>query len=686
MTLSREKLEEFLDDIRWHQEWRVNSDRDAAYYDGHQLDAPVVSAMREIGLAPLIRNYVRPTVDLVLGMEAKNKRDWRLFADSEEDQKVSEALNAKLKSAERVSNADRACSDALAGMIKAGIHWVYVGRESDPFKSPYRVEAVHRNEIFFDWRAKEPDLSDARYLVRRKWFDEDTLCTWFPKKAGLIRKIKNDSAKWDPSVFDDPDGGNELLQAYDTERMTILSTNEWRDSDRKRLRLYEVWYKIWAEALVLTLSNGRVVEYDKSNLRHGIAVAMGGAKLELRKFLKPRQSWWIGPHLLADNPSPYPHEQFPYVPFIAAREDITAHPLGLVRHMVSPQDEINARLTKMVWLLSAKRIIADSDASDRPWAEVLAEASRPDALFLLNPNRKNKTADAFRVESDFALSAQQYEVMKDATTAIQDVAGVYQAQLGKEGAAESGVGINSLVEQGSTTLAEMLDNYRYSRTRVGELLLALITEDIGSNPMDILVDYDGSRRTVSLNQPSTDQFGMTYLENSVTRARLRVGLEEIPQTASYRQQQLLMFTEIVKSLPPDIMPLFADFMVRMTDLPHRDELVKRIQNHLGVSKDPEDMTPEEQQAAQAQAAEQQRAKDLAFSEQEAKIEKLRAEVEKLIAQVKETEAKAMKTQVEAVLAEDTQEMEAEKHVREMSQPTESESDTKTGSPAKRSAS
>ena len=53
--------------------------------------------------------------------------------------------------------------------------------------------------------------------------------------------------------------------------------------------------------------------------------------------------------------------------------------------------------------------------------------------------------------------------------------------LGKDvaGGAKSGVAINSLVEQGTTTLAEMNDNYRVSRAATFELLLSLVKQDIG---------------------------------------------------------------------------------------------------------------------------------------------------------------------------------------------------------------
>lgn len=652
--MTREQLERMLSDLKWHDEWRKLANRDVAYYDGKQLTSDLVREKQNLGLAPLIRNYVRPTVDLVLGMEAKNKRDWKVIEDDDDAQETAEALTVELKKAERASNADRACSDAYASMVKAGIGWVEVAREADPFKPPHRVSAVHRNEISFDWRAREPDFSDGRFLVRHRWFDVDTLENWFPRKAGLIRNIRHDTANWDVTLLE---GDEELLRALNDGSETNLQTREWLDTERKRLRLYEVWYKVWVNGFVLRLPQDRVIEFDPENFKHMVLVATGAAVPEPARFMRIRQSYWIGPHQLTDNPSPYPHNHFPYVPFVATREDGIGSPMGLVRHMISPQDEINTRLSKMMWLLSAKRIIADTDAFERPLSEVRQEAARPDAVILLDPHRTNKNADAVRVESDFALSAQQFEVMLDATRAIQDVAGVYQAQLGKESAADSGVAINSLVEQGSTTLAEMNDNYRYSRKRVGELLLALIKEDIGNGEHKVAVERNGRRKkNIVLNQRVEDD-GMTYLSNSVVQSRLHVELEDVPQTASYRQHQFTMMTEIIKSLPPDIIPLFADMMVKVSDLPNRDELVKRVQNHLGLAQDPEDMTPEEHEAAAAQQRAQQEAEMLALEEQRKTVEKLAAEIEEIFAKVRKIEAEANKTEEETILEQEERTLE-----------------------------
>lgn len=664
--MSQERLEQILKDLEWEGEWRSEADRAAAYYDGNQLSSTVLGQMRDRGLPPLIRNLVGPTIDLVLGIEAKAKRDWQVMAHGieEENVDIGLAMGAELSRAETSSGADLAISDAFASSVKSGIGWVEVARESNPFRPKYRVRNVHRREVYWDFRAKETDLSDARYLVRKQWIDEDVAILFFPRKATLIRNATARWADWDEISISA--GDIDLAASLSAEQRSTIEETEWRDTDRKRVCIYEVWYRHWRAAPVIVFPSGEVLEFDENNPAHLYAVASNNVQVSKAVFPKVRLSWWCGPHFLEDVPSPYPHGYFPYVPFWAYREDVSGVPYGLIRRMMSPQDEINARLAKMMWLLTAKRVIADSDAADMPWHEVIEEAARPDSVILMNPNRKNKNADALRIESDFALSQQQFNVLQDATKAIQDAAGVYQSMLGKsEYAGQSGIAISNLVEQGSTTLAELTDNYQYARKLVGTLLLSLVKEDIGANPYTISVDFNGTKRAITLNEQIVGPDGQASLTNDLAHTQLSVEVEDVPDTPTFRMQQLQMLTEVTKSLPPEMQVLLADFMVRSTDLPNRHEIADRIANALGLGGQNQEgnvNSPEAQAAAQEQAMMemQQQQMSLQMAKQQAEVEKAQAEVEATRLKTQQAMAnEAMKAQMmqqKLVHAEDTHQL------------------------------
>jgi hypothetical protein len=576
-----EQLDKFLYEIRLQPNWRRDADLDCDYYDGNQLDQGTLQDMEQLGMAPLIRNLIRPTIDVALGMEAKTRSDWRVQADAEEWQDVAEALSVKLKEAERESRADRACSDAYAQQLKSGLGWVEVSREMDPFRYAYRVSQVSRREIFWDWRAKEPDLSDARYLVRKRWQDVDILELMFPEQKEMIGSLAFSTANWDISMAQTMAAAG---RDWTMPRDLTLPESDWRDTTRKRLCLYEVWYRVWVRGHVIRTPDGRTIEVDLNNPKHAIAIASGAVQPIPAIFPKMRLSWWIGPHRIADMPTPYKHNNFPYIPFWGYREDLTSIPYGLIRSMRSPQDEINARLSKMMWLMSAKRVTMTGEAVDDV-DEVRREVGRPDAFIVLSKNF-NAQRDVFKVDDQMQLSQQQFSVLQDAINTFPKTAGIFNAMMGDKqpGGANSGVAINSLVEQGTTTLAEINDNYRFARRMVGEALVELIREDLGRMPAVVNVDekFGKPKRKITLNAPGALQNGAQMLDNDVQRSLVKVALEDVPSTPTYRAQQLMMLTEMAKALPPEIQRFVVPFILESSEMPHRREVADQVRKALGM--------------------------------------------------------------------------------------------------------
>jgi hypothetical protein len=305
--------------------------------------------------------------------------------------------------------------------------------------------------------------------------------------------------------------------------------------------------------------------------------------------------------------------------------------------MRSPQDEVNARLSKMMWLLSAKRAILDPDQVD-DIDELRREMNRPDAIIVLSA-RRNRTNAMFEVESDFQLTTQQFEVLKDASESIQKTAGVYQAMLGDKqpGGANSGVAINSLVEQGTTTLAEINDNFRFGRRMVGEMLVGLLVEDMGREPQVLNVDetFGNSKKQIMLNNPVVVN-GVQMLNNDVQRAMIKVALEEIPSTPSYRAQQLMVLSELTKSLPEQIQAFVVPFILESSEMPHRREIADQVRKALGIDSGGMQTFTKEQVQIEVQKAIEQFAQQMQVQLEDRKVKALEkdAETRRLSAETK----------------------------------------------------
>ncbi len=618
----------YCHDIQRQPTWRIQADKHADYYDGNQLDHQTMAELEQKGMGPLIQNIVAPIINVVLGMEAKTRSAWRVEADSDDWQDMAEARSAKLHEVERETRADRACSDAYAGQIKAGVGWVECWRNANPFEYPYRALYVHRRELFWDWRDLSYDLARARYQIRKRWYDVDQAIAIMPQYKSLFEAAVGDQLRM---YLQTVHSSLQLSNSFDQMRgLDFEDIENWRSIERRRVCLYEVWYRTYVRGYILRLPNADVVELDMKNPVHVALLSRGIAKPEPALYTKMRMSVWCGPVKLMDIASK--NDYTPYIPFWGYREDRTGVPYGLIRAMISPQDEVNARRQKLLWLLGAKRVVMDNDAlhlESNTIDTMLQEISRPDAVVVLNSQRANKQG-SFSVDHNLDLGQQQFEIMKDSEDAAQRVVGVFNSLLGRESASDSGVAIASLVEQGTTALAEINDNYRFARRLVGERLDDMIVEDMMGQQVTVVVGEAGRRKTISLNQPAVHQpSGMQIVLNDVTAAKVKVALEDVPSTPSYRQQQFTMLSEVMKGLPPQLQAAIAPFYFEASDLQKRRELADAARKALGQTepKTPEEAKQQQEQAAEAAAIQ----RGLAIAElqtRQAKVAMLQAQADK----------------------------------------------------------
>lgn len=598
-------------EIQRQPAWRREADRACDYYDGNQIDAPTLQAMSDLGMAPIVENIMAPTIDSVLGMEVKNRLDFIVKPEDDDSyEDTASAVNHQVNEAERRSKADASCSEAFAAQVKCGLGWVYVGWEEDPFKYLHKSEYVHRNEVHWDFKDHSSSLENSRWLTRRRWYDTEQLALVFPDKADLLDNTSTAWSTLDNSLLMDGGKSTDLAMDFNRERAWTIMEQEWRDSFRKRLCLSEVWYRRWVRGKVLTSPTGRVVEFDEINPQHVMAVQSGQIEVREATYSKVRLSWWVGPHCLGDIENPYKHGRIPYVPFFGKREDMTGIPYGLGRPMMPMQDEVNARNTKMIWLLAAKRVTMTAGVTDVE--EARTEAARPDAVHVLDPT-KMMAGGVFKVETDFQLNSQQYQALVDKRAAIKNVAGVYAAFEGRANNI-SGVAADTMMQQTSQTLAVIYANQRSARIAVGELLMSNVIQDMGDKETEVkLKDSSGSEpKSIILNQRTDD--GMS---NDVQRAMLRLSLTDIPSTSSYRQQQSTSFAEIIKSLPPEFQAQLMDIYLMSTDMPQKEKAIERIKKMIGA----QDGVPDPQmQQMQQQLQELQQALQQAQAQIEDKVE------------------------------------------------------------------
>lgn len=607
---SIQALESLVDDCWAQPDWRTRSDICCAYYDDKQLTPEQQHTAMLEGLVPRSTNLIGRVVNGVLGQEAKTRTDIKLSADDDAFADVSTYFSGRIQEARRETYADMAVSNGYASQVKAGLGWVEVSRVADPLEYPYRVTDVHRNEIWYDWRSKQVTLSDARWLVRKRWTDLDEAMAAMPEHAEVLRYAVNG---WEPLMLADTQASSSLINSYRDEQRFSIQRDEWVETARKRIKLYEVWYRVPVEVTVMRLSPTRTKIYDRKNPLHIEAVNRGLVKIVKGWTRQVRMALFAGPHRLIDTGTNL--RNFPYVPFFAFRTDDDRRPYGLIDGMISPQDEFNERRLRIQWMLKAKQITVDSDALDTDYntiADLANEAMRPDMVTVLNPNRRNPSA--FRIANELTLQSEQFNVMNDAKQLIQDVPGVYSTQLGNApSGVTSGLAINSLIEAGQASMGELNDNYSMGRRLVHERLLDLIVEDHSDEDMKVVIGRGTSKRFIFLNSRD-QQTGMPI--NQVKDAPIKIGMADTPSTPAFKMQQQQQIANIIGALaanPQAVMVLTPSF-IESTDLEDREEVANTLRKLSGLPQ-PGDQQAQAQIDQQREQAQQQAAQSAAQHQQ-----------------------------------------------------------------------
>ena len=631
-SLSIQQLETFFRDQWYEPEWRAEAELDSAYYDGDQLTAEALKRMQDNGILPAVVNFCAPTVDAVSGLEIITRQDFRLVARDDESYQSAQAMNEQLHQALRMTRFNQKISDQYKGAIIRGMSWIEVSRNPDPFAYPYRVINIPWREMYFDWRAREPDLSDMRYIIRRKWYDEDQLKALFPesKHRNIIKLAAQQQGsvgaddwltRFDHGFYEFPDTRNLGSHKYSEDRW-ILDEEEWLNNARGRIPMIECLYWIPRTVEVLKLPTGHVIELDRDDPNHLQLLTSGQAVYAEGKTKTWRQAFIVGKHKLTDQnlANNEPH----YVPMCGYRKDNNGAPYGLIRRMRSPQDSYNARNTRIIWDTMNRTYLIDEDAVDDT-KTVAQQLNKPVAAITLRGERRSE--EGIRKMVGTEATAYTYQMLQEAKLNIYDVSGLRPEFMGQvQSAGQSGVAIDQLIEQSSKVLGPVADNLKQAKMKAGKLLLAMLINDL-KDQNNLRVDThdrsSGKRRQIVVNAMTDNG----RRDNDLLRARMELELEPTPSTETYRQQKFAHITEVLKSMPPEMTAGMMDIVVRAAQLPMEEEIVERIRAMTGFGPEPQD--PEMRAQLEAQQQQQQ-----AMEQKMQELQMMLAEGEALLQQAK----------------------------------------------------
>jgi hypothetical protein len=534
---------------------------------------------------------------------------------------------------------------------------------SDVFDDPLLARRVDWKQMWWDPYSRDDDLADCRALHRAKWIDEDYAVAMFPDFADEIRKGSTQFLDSELELFED---WNDLPMVFtnmdrygrQTQYGRMVGTMSVQRRARKRVRLIETWYKrpvakkkMWA-SLGSDEQSFDGIFYDETNADHVNAVKRAVVSLT---DAVTEQMWcaiWIKGTFLYNSQSPFKHNKFPFTPCWANRRHRDGMAYGIVRGQRDPQEDLNKRRSKALLILSTRSIKYEAGAIDEADEdETLDEVSKPNGQmrFAKNALKENRV----EIENNTDLAEAHVKMAESDIDQIFQVGGVTRENLGQDTSAASGRAIVAKQQQGAVTTAELFDNLRRSIQTSGQITLSNIEQFMPMPKQFRITGSDGVAQFQKVNwpelNPATGQWEFT---NDITKSEADFVVDEQDYSATYRMQLAQEIFELLSNIAqtnPQAAFALLDMAVDMTDLPNKDEFVKRIRTLNGQKGAGEKQTPEQQAAQQAQQQQQQQAQQDQQQNTQLTLGKLQAEIDLLKGQLVKVNSEAEATKAKAGL-------------------------------------
>jgi len=648
------RLKQWFEQERERQaENRYQMAIDSDYYDNHQWKQDEAEDLTARGQAPLVFNEAASTIDWILGTERRTRVDFKVFPRTDDDVQAADIKTKTLKYLNDVNRVTFNRSAAFGDCVKVGLGWLEDGARTEPNEEVIYNRHQNWRHMWHDSMGHTLDDQDWRYVHRIRYVDADIARIMFKDRAWLIEEgvsasgvlaldeEESEDFWYLGKRFSSTDYGDLTWRGFLTETGMV-------DNRRERVKIIETRYRMPTHCFYVVGGPWDGQRFDHRNRQ--MVDAYRRQQVETREQMELRV--WMALRtdkgLLAHQVSPFRHNSFGFTPLWCYRRGRDRLPYGVMRRIRDPQDDLNKRGSKTLFLLSTNRVIADRDAVE-DHDEAREEVSHPDAYII------KKKGSEFTIDSHAEVAVGHMQLMDRDVQMIRNAGGVTNENLGRETNAESGEAIRARQLGGTVVTAEIFSNERFAIQTQGSIRLSLAEQYMTEARTLRITGGSGSRRPpelVKINQPVQDPDGTIRYLNDITSSQADFYVDEQDFAQSTRQAMFESMLDLIGKVAA-INPEYALRLLRMalefSDLPNKDEMADEVKRMLGITEpgDEEKLSPEERQALEQrrqQATEQAQIASmmmqLEVAEKGAEVKKLGADAVKITAEAEKISAEA----------------------------------------------
>ena len=526
---------------------------------------------------------------------------------------TAKTLDGLIRNIRNISNGDHVFNAAGRSMITGGFDCWEVTQDwvdADAFDQDLFIRKVPNavDRVWFDIGSEMQDRSDANHCWVLQGLTRKEYEAKFPDGSGM-------------SVGDDRSS-----EVYDQKPDLIM--------------VGRILYKKPVKIEIVRTSDGKVYNSEQYDIVKD-ELALAGIMEEKRRV---RDSWRVYSRLFDGQEWLKAEEEtvFDYLPVIPTYGNFKVSEnkviyRGVIEKLMDPQRVIN---------YAESRKIEEGALAPRGKYWMTREQAQADIKTLSTMNTNSDPVQTYthvdgQMQPFFQGGAQinpgLQETALSADAALQAAAGLFAANMGSNPGLQSGVAIEKQIEKGNQGTIKWFAAQEIAICHTAKVLINAIPRVYDSTRQVRILAEDGTTEMVTLNENVLDQqTGQNVELNNLSIGEYDVVCEIGPAFKNRQQETASAFLEMA-AINPELTQRGMDVWLGNLSAPGMDIMADRFrQSLLDQGAIPfEQMTPEEQQAAQ-QAAQQPPQPDpnmvLAQAEQE------KAQAEQQNAQTKQQEA------------------------------------------------
>lgn len=607
---------------------RQESERDRDYVDNKQLTEAELAALKARGQPPVIDNRIKTKIDYLVGLEKQQRVKPKAFPRTPKHESDADGATEALRYVAEEQGYESKRSGVWRNILVEGIGGIGVCvKQAVDYQGRPGIEIELRraawDRLFYDPHSSDPDFEDAGYRGIVTWMDYDDALAMYPDGKDVL----DTTLKSAPS------------ETYDDKP----KFSHWADKKRKRVRICAIW--------VRRNDQWYFAEFTK-----------GG--------------------ILKAGPSPYKTdkgESDDEWVFQSAYVDRDNNRYGLVREMVTLQDEINKRRSKGLHLLNTAQVVYE-DGTVEDINEFGKQAVRPDGKMRVAPGALAEKRIQFNTREELAVA--HFQLLQEAKNAI-DLKGPNATEMGDKtqgSSSASGRAILASQQGGMIQIGDLMDGLRHLDKRVFRKVWWRIRQFWDQEKWIRVTDDEQNVKWLGVN---IDPMQMQQIQNaaqqnpqamekiaglvgSVAELDCDIIIDDAPDSLTPQGEQFENMVKLKQFDAENELPL-RSLIRAMPNLKDKQAILKEIDERQQQNAQAQQPVKELQfRGAQADVAETESKAALNYAKaQEAGMpdapgqpeqqepfaaEKAAAEVEKLLAGAAQHRAAAYKTTVEADLA------------------------------------